>query len=407
MKRLQAFRYELRPSGEQRRLMRRYAGSCRFVYNRALALQKERYERGEKRLGYAGLCKLLTEWRHAPQTPWLAEAPTHPLQQALKDLGRAYENFFAKRAELPRFRKKGRSERFRYPDPSQIKLDQGSARIFLPKLGWMRFRKSREVLGEVRNVTVNACGEKWFVSVQTEREVERPVHPRTSVVGVDLGVVRFATLSDGTVFEPVHSLRRQERRMVHLQRGLARKVKRSQNWRKAKAKIQKLHHRIANVRRDYLHKTTSAISQSHAVVCIEDLRVRSMSKSARGTRERPGRRVRAKAGLNRAILDQGWSEFRRQLEYKQVWRGGRVVVVSARDTSRTCPGCGNVAAENRPVRDHFRCVGCGLAADADLVAAMNILRAGHARLACGERAQEGRSEKQEPTEATAYEVLCA
>ena len=118
MKRLQAFKYELMPNGEQQRQMRRFAGSCRFVFNKALALQKERYEQGEKKLGYAGLCKELTAWRNSTETAWLADAPVHPLQQTLKDLERAYTNFFAKRADFPRFKKKGRHDSFRYPDLS-------------------------------------------------------------------------------------------------------------------------------------------------------------------------------------------------------------------------------------------------------------------------------------------------
>src|SRR5574343_752004 len=183
MQRLQAFKYELMPSGEQLRQMRRFAVSCRFVFNKALALQKERYERGEKKLGYAGLCKLLTEWRNSTETAWLADAPVHPLQQTLKDLERAYSNFFAKRADFPRFKKKGQHDSFRYPDPKQIKLDQGNSRIFLPKLGWLRYRNSREASGEVRNVTVSLRGGKWFVSIQTERECEQPV-PNGGAVGI-------------------------------------------------------------------------------------------------------------------------------------------------------------------------------------------------------------------------------
>jgi len=147
MQRLQAFKYELMPSGEQVRKMRQFAGMARFVFNKALALQKERYAAGEKKLGYAALCKALTGWRNSTQTPWLKDGPIHPLQQSLKDLERAYANFFAKRADFPRFKKKGQRDSFRYPDPKQIKLDQGNRRIFLPKLGWLRFRKSREVLG--------------------------------------------------------------------------------------------------------------------------------------------------------------------------------------------------------------------------------------------------------------------
>jgi transposase len=152
MQRLQAYKYEILPNGEQQRRMRRFAGSCRFVFNQALALQKERYERGERKIGYAGLCTLLTQWRNGTETPWLADAPTHPLQQALKDLERAYQNFFARRAHFPRFKRKGQCERFRYPDPQQFKVDQSNSRLFLPKLGWLRYRNSREMLGVAKNI---------------------------------------------------------------------------------------------------------------------------------------------------------------------------------------------------------------------------------------------------------------
>lgn len=381
MKRRQAYRFELKPNGEQLRHMRRFAGSCRFVFNKALALQKERYERGEKKLGYAGLCKLLTEWRNGPDTLWLKDAPVHPLQQALKDLERAYSNFFAKRADFPRFKKKGQRDSFRYPDPKQIKLDQANSRIFLPKLGWLRFRNSREVLGTVKNVTVSqSCG-KWFMSIQTEREVEQAI-PNGGAVGIDLGVARFATLSDGTFHAPVNSFRRHEKALRKAQRALCRKVKFSRNWKKAKARIQRIHSRIGNARRDFLHKTSTAISKNHAMVCIEDLQIRNMSRSAAGTADAPGRNVRAKSGLNRSILDQGWSEFRRQLDYKLAWKGGWLVVVPPHNTSRTCPCCGHVSAANRQTQAQFLCVECGFEENADLVGAMNILRAGHARFAC-------------------------
>src|SRR4030042_567837 len=127
MKRFQSFKYELRPNGAQQRLMRRFAGSCRFVFNKALALQNEHYEQGAKKLGYAEMCRLLTNWRNSPKTGWLADAPVHPLQQSLWDLERAYANFFAKRAESPRFKKKSRGDTFRYPDPTQIRLVQANS----------------------------------------------------------------------------------------------------------------------------------------------------------------------------------------------------------------------------------------------------------------------------------------
>ncbi|MBN3790131.1 RNA-guided endonuclease TnpB family protein [Burkholderia sp. Ac-20353] len=399
MQRLQAFRFELMPTGEQARDMRRFAGACRFVFNKALALQKARYEQGEKKLGYAGLCKQLTGWRNGTETPWLKAAPTHPLQQSLKDLERAYSNFFAKRTDFPRFKKKGHSDSFRYPDPKQIKLDQANRRIFLPKLGWLRYRNSRLALGDVRSATVSLRAGKWYVSILTAREVERPV-PSGPAVGIDVGVVRFATLSDGTVIAPLASFRQHEQRLAKYQRRMVRKVKGSANWKKARARVQRLHARIANARSDFLHKASNTISKSHAMIAVEDLQVRNMVKSARGTVEAPGRHVRAKSGLNKSILDQGWGEFRRQLEYKTAWRGGYFVAVAPQNTSRMCPCCGHISADNRKTQAWFACVKCGHEANADHVGALNVLAAGHAVLACGEKVQSGRSKKQEPAEVT-------
>lgn len=407
MQRLQAFKYELRPIGERVRDMRRVAGSCRFVFNKALALQKARYERGEKKLGYAELCKELTAWRNGAETPWLADAPIHPLQQTLKDLERAYGNFFSKRAAFPRFKKKGRSrESFRYPDPKQIKLDQGNGRIFLPKLGWLRYRNSRDVLGAVRNVTVSLVGGKWFVSIQTEREVEQPVPQATRAVGIDVGVARFATFSDGTFLAPLNSFRRHEASLRKAQRAMCRKVKFSHNWRKARAKIQRLHARIGNARGDFLHKATTAISQNHAMVCIEDLQVRNMSRSAAGSTEQPGENVRAKSGLNKSILDQGWFEFRRQLDYKLAWSGSILIAVPPQNTSRQCPACGHTQRANRTTQAQFHCVECGYGENADVVGAINVLARGHRVAACGETSPEGRR-AQEPTEANRHEIVHA
>ena len=376
MKHLQAYKYELKPNGEQQRNMRRFAGSCRFVFNIALAMQKALYEQGEKKLGYAGLCKALTTWRNAKETAWLALAPVHPLQQTLKDLERAYTNFFAKRANFPRFKKKSMGDSFRYPDARQFKIDAGNSRIFLPKLGWIRYRNSRDMLGSAKNITVSCTGGKWFVSIQTEREVAAPVHPTTSIIGIDVGITRFATLSDGSFIAPLNTFRKHEQRLARYQRAMSRKTKFSNNWKKVKAKVQNIHTRIANVRHDFLHKCSTTINQNHAIICIEDLQVRNMSRSAAGSSEAPGRNVKAKSSLNKSILDQGWAEFRRQLEYKQAWRGGKVLAVPPQYTSQTCPCCGQVSAENRRTQARFACVACGYEENADVVGAINILRRG-------------------------------
>lgn len=399
MKRLQAYKFELKPNGEQLRAMRRFAGACRFVFNKALAWQKECYAADNTiKFSYTALANFLPTWKSDKETEWLKDSPSQCLQQTLKDLERAYKNFFAKRADFPRFKKKGQSDSFRYPQG--CKLDQANGRIFLPKLGWMRYRNSREVLGMVKNVTVSYSQGKWFVSIQTEREVESPVHPSTALVGIDMGIARFATLSDGSYFVPLNSFKRQEQALAKAQRAMSRKQKFSNNWKKAKARIQKIHARIGNARHDYLHKATTTISKNHAMVCIEDLQVRNMSKSASGSAEAPGKNVKAKSGLNKAILDQGWYEFRRQLDYKLAWNGGQLVTVPPRNTSRTCPCCGHIAKENRLSQARFECVECGFEENADLVGAINVQRAGHARLACADTSPAVRASGQEPTEAT-------
>jgi putative transposase len=395
MKRLQAYRFELMPNRAQFRAMRQYAGGCRVVYNKALAWQNTQYQADNTfKFSYTKIANLLPLWKS--ELAWLKEAPSQTLQQALKNLDASFRNFFAKRSGFPKFKKKGISDSFRFPQG--FRLEQHNNRIYLPKLGWLRYRNSRTVLGIVKNITVSQkCG-KWYASIQTEREVEASKHPSTSIIGVDVGISRFATLSDGQVFAAVNSFKQKQVKLARYQRALSRKVKFSSHWKKQKGRINKLHSTIANIRQDALHKMTSTISQNHAMIVIEDLQVRNMSKSAKGTIEAKGRNVKAKSGLNRSILDQSWFEFRRQLEYKQTWAGGQVLAVNPRNTSRTCPCCKHISADNRLTQAKFECVECGYAKNADLVGAINILAAGHAVLACGVTLQQERTVKHELAE---------
>ena len=177
--------------------------------------------------------------------------PSHSLQQALLDWERAFPNFFHQRAESPKFHKKGQPTSFRESDAACITLDQANSRIRLPKIGWVRYRNSREVLGDARHVTVSeSCG-KWFIRISTLREVERPVHPKNSTVGLDWGVARFFTLSNGEYENQLAPLKKFLPKLARLQRRLARKRKFSQNWKKAKARITKLHSKIANIRKRF------------------------------------------------------------------------------------------------------------------------------------------------------------
>lgn len=381
--------------------MARYAGNARRVWNLCLARQQELHAIGQKFVNSLGMNAWLPEFKH--EFEYLRESPSQTLQQVTKDLERAFRNFFEKRADFPIFKKKGRHSSFRFPQG--FKLDQLNNRIFLPKLGYMRYRNSRKVEGVIKNMTISLVANKWYVSIQTEREVPDPIHPSTSVIGIDVGIARFATLSDGSFIAPLNSFKKHEVRLARYQRAMSRKVKFSQNWKKARSRATKLHQRIAHIRRDFLHKASSHISKNHAMIVIEDLKVSNMSASSKGSAESPGRMVRQKSGLNKSILDQGWFEFRRQSEYKQVWLGGTVLAIDPRNTSRTCPACGCISKENRKTQTQFMCTECGYENHADHVGAINILAAGHAVLACGEKALQGRSMKQEPAEAT-QERLC-
>ncbi|HHR8274804.1 TPA: RNA-guided endonuclease InsQ/TnpB family protein [Salmonella enterica subsp. enterica serovar Typhimurium] len=374
--------------------------SCaRFVWNLGLAETKRILDSGEKLPSAFELNRMITVWKKMPEYIFLQDAYTDNLQQKLKDLHTAWKRCFDKKlaAKAPVWKRKneGRDsirfvnfEKYCCLENRRVKLPSG--------LGWVKFRQSQRVNGKIKNATISQLAGQWYISFQVEIETAEPNHTSTTIVGLDAGVAKLATLSDGTVFEPVNSFQKNQKKLARLQRQLSRKVKFSNNWQKQKRKIQCLHSRIANIRRDYLHKVTTTVSKNHAMIVIEDLKVSNMSKSAAGTVSQPGRNVRAKSGLNRSILDQGWYEMRRQLEYKQLWRGGQVLAVPPAYTSQRCACCGHTAKENRLSQSQFRCQVCGYTANADVNGARNILAAGHAVLACGGTMQSDRPLKQEP-----------
>ena len=370
-----SYQYELTPNGEQVRKLKQFCGCCRFVFNRGLEEVKKYYNSTGHFLNYAQLTALLPKWKQ--DADWLKDCHSQALQQSMKNLSQALMNFSAGRANFPRFKAKGRKDSCRFPQG--FKSDQNNNRIYLPKIGWVRYRNSRQTIGIIKNVTVTAKCDKWYVSIQTEYEQETPVHTGSDI-GIDMGIVRFATLSNGQYFNPVNAFKTLKGRLAKLQRQLKRKTKGSSNWKKLVAKISKLHQRITNIRKNFLHQISQTISKNHATVYVEDLKVGNMSKSAKGTVENPGKNIRQKAGLNRAILDQAWYEFRRQLEYKLRWRGGQLILVSPQYTSQCCPACGHTAKENRTTQALFACVQCGYTENADVVGAMNVLQRGRALL---------------------------
>ena len=369
-------------------------GACRFVYNKALALNKERYEKKEKRLGYAGLCALLLRWK--TEFAWLADVQAQALQQSLKDLERGFTNFFEKRPDFPEFHKKGRKDSFRIPQGFHVDNENGC--IKLAKMGWMRYRRSREIAGTPKNVTVTLVHGRAFLSIQTEREVETPMHPSPSSVGLDWGIKRFIPCRTARIESNCHRSNNSPRNWRGCSVFSAARRSSRRTGRRPSLKSRSCTTELPTSERISYTSRRTTWAKNHAVVFIEDLCIRNMSKSARGSQEKHGENVKRKAGLNRAVLDSSPFELRRQLQYKLTWRGGLLVAVPPQNTSRRCPACGKVSAENRKTQERFSCVECGFTANADFVGAINIKEAGLALLACSQSSAEGRPSWQEPTE---------
>lgn len=412
LKRL-AFVFKLRLTGAQEHDLRCFSGAARFLWNQLLADWKEDYQdwldeiesrqcwgeadtREEARrissrppectgYGFSYSVKRLRQ-----QFPFLKACPAQALQQKANDLSSSFEKCFKDRRRgrhtgFPKFKKKSRStDSFRYPQ--DFKVDERNGRVFLPKIGWVRYRKSRDFPegARLKNLTVTHAADGWYVSIQFEfaatPAIEKP--DLSTAVGIDMGVARFATVSDGS-FEPGLEtlLCEAEEKIQKAQKNLSRKQKGSRNWQKAQEGLSKLFKRKTDLRYNFLHQYSAQLVKNHDVICVEDLKIRNMMKSARGTVSAPGKNVRQKAGLNRAIADQAWGKFRKLLGYKLDLKGGLLVQVDPRNTSRTCIRCGCVDKGNRPLQALFRCVRCGYSENADLNAAQNIRRAGLARIA--------------------------
>ena len=230
------------------------------------------------------------------------------------------------------------------------------------------------MIGNPKNATISKDGDFWFVSIQTEREIDEPIHQSNQIVGLDLGIIRFLTNDDGTFIEPQDSFKKYEIDLIIAQKRLSNKKKFSKNWKKAKKKVNKIHKKIKNLRHDFLHKLSTKITNENQVVVIEDLDVKSMTK----------KKNQWKSSLNKSILDQGWYSFRQFLTYKSFWKGGMVVPVSPAYTSQTCSKCGKVDKLSRRSQSEFCCIKCGFELNADHNAAINIRRAGQAQIVCGD-----------------------
>jgi putative transposase len=388
MKRIirKAFVFRLKADAQFDERATAFGDSTRKVWNHFLGLNLRRLENKQPIMYYSEMdfwSKLMkkSDEYHFFKT----DAYAHNVQQKLKDLEKAFLDGFDKNQpnkRIPVFKKKYKEGAYSFRFPQHFKIDQKQSRFFLPKLGWVSYFNSREIIGTPKNITIKKSGTHWFASVQVEIEEEIPTHPSSSAIGIDVGIARFAAFSDGLYIEPKNYFRKLEEKLALEQRKLSRKVKFSANWKKQKTKINKIHKKIANSRKDFLHKKSTQISNSHAMIFVEDIKVKNLSKSVKGDLNNPGRNVKAKSGLNKSILDQGWSMFVDMLEYKQYFNGGDLLKVPPHHTSQTCPVCNHVSPENRQSQADFKCVSCSYEENADVVGAKNVFARGQRVLAC-------------------------
>ena len=385
-KTLTGLRYRLRPHPGQERMLAQSAGACRWLWNWALAYREGLWLAAKSAgatglagsVGYGHLSSLLPGLKE--EFPWLPKAPHHTLQSTLRDLDGAFQAFFKGRCSFPRYRRKGAGDSIRFPDPKQFTVDGDWVR--LPKLGWTRFRLSRPVCGTVRNLTISRVGPHWYISFCVEADFTMP-NAGEAGIGLDLGVTQSVTTSLGEVIAFPVATRQEDRRLRWLQRQAARRSKGSVRRRKALGRVAKHRRHSANRRRDVAHKLTTRLATTHALIAVEDLKLKAMTASASGTVELPGRNVRRKSGLNRALLANAPADFRRMLSYKCERSGARLVAVNPSYTSQNCSQCHHCAPENRKSQAVFLCTACGFTVNADVNAAINILAAGQAVAAQG------------------------
>jgi putative transposase len=356
----------------QEAVLRDHCAHARYVWNLAVE-QHQCWRLGRVGApGYLEQCRQLTQAR--AEHPWLAAGSQMVQQQALRDFAQAMAAFFDRTnpAQRPSWRKAGRDEGFRIVAlrPGQVRrLSRKTGEVWVPKAGWVRFRWSRAVPAGVKSyrVTLDRAG-RWHVAFAAiPAPVPAPGNGKT--VGIDRGVTVSAALSTGERLRVPGLAWREQDRLRRLERKLARAKRGSARRKKVRLAIARLRARETDRRKDWAEKRSTEIARRFDVIKVEDLRITNMTRSAKGTREAPGRRVRQKAGLNRGILRSGWGVLVRRLEEKAP---GRVVKVNAAFTSQRCSACGRVDARSRKSQARFVCTACGYACHADVNAARNI-----------------------------------
>ena len=359
------YKFRIYPNKTQQELISRTLGCCRFVYNHFLAIRRDEWKANNNSTTCNQTSAMLTDLKRYEEYSWLKQADSMALQESLKNLDTAYQNFFKHQAKYPRFKSKHKdSQSYRTRNQSNGIRIVGN-RIKLPKIGAVKIKQSREFDGRILNATVsrNASG-KYFVSLCVELDKEALLKTNDGgQIGIDVGLKEFYSDSNGDTVANPRILRRLTRKLVREQRRLSRKMPKSINRDKARIRVARMHERISNIRRDFLHKTSTALVRQNKTIAIEHLQIKNMMKNHK---------------LARAISDVSWSEFFRRLEYKAELHSSEVLKVDTfYPSSQTCSECGyrNREIKNLGVRE-WTCPNCNTHPDRDTNAAINILNEG-------------------------------
>ncbi len=362
------YRFKRRPTATQSNRFEQWLGTCRYVYNLAKDCKETAYKKGIT-LSYYDLKKQLPDLKTEAGSPgdWIKDVQSQVLQDVIKRLDTTYQNFF-RGAGYPKWAVKNKFCSFNFPQGVSI----NGSRIKFPKIGEVRFIRSQTIEGTIKQTKIKKEIDGWYVSLTCLTERKVTFIPNENQVGMDVGIARYYTLSDGTVQANPKFFYQLQDKLKAAQRSLSKKVKRSKNWYKQLKIVKRIHAFIARKRKDFQHQQSTRLVRKYGSIVVEKLNLKNMSKSAKGTMEKPGRMVKQKSGLNRSMLDTAHGGFLHIIEYKSNWYGRDHQKVNPKNTSRECPECGHTAKENRKSQSLFICQACGHTANADDVASINI-----------------------------------
>ena len=353
-----AYKYRIKPNKAQELKLNQFFGCARFIYNWGLNRKSEVYSTNNTNISCFDLIKEVVQLKKSENFSWLKDTYAQTLQMSLRNLDNAYTSFFKKKSGFPKFKKKFNRQSLQYSQGVKIKDNK----IFLPKIGWVKYHNSRDFSGDIKTVTVskNPSGE-YYVSILVDNKQElptkKPIHKSTSV-GLDFGIKDLVITSEGEVFENQKHFHKMKAKLRVAQRSLSRKQKGSKSRDKQRQKVAKLYQKVTNQRRDYLHKISSYLVSQYDTICIEDLSVESMLKEKR---------------LSSLISDASWSTLRSMLEYKCSWSGKNLQVIGRFEpSSKRCNNCGNIKQSLLLSERVYKCEKCNTSLDRDLNAALNI-----------------------------------